>query len=163
MDVALMDNKTVTQVWRNSSKEIILGTGFSPKGMGTLQEFEASESVTVGMILKAGKLILPESSELSAESLTRRQLLIGLLRRGFITADEAMADPMVLPAILQFAFSQIGDPAKQAEAMIEWRSAGSFEKSHPLFMTVLAAREQATGKAFDAKAVDAFFAEYSQI
>lgn len=162
MDVALVENKTVTQVWRNSSKKEILATGFSPKGMGILHEFDEADGVVCGMVYKDKNLTLPEVKTSAVESLTRVQLLRGLLRRGYITPEEAMNDPMEVPAFIQQAFSG-ADPVTQAEGIVQWRSAPTIGKGDTLFAAVLPALGKQRGKPFGAKEVDEFFSEFGKL
>lgn len=162
MDVALVENKTVTQVWRNSSKKEILATGFSPKGMGTLREFEPADEVVCGMIVKGGMVELPPAQAPYVDTLTRAQLLRGLLRRGYITAEEAVNDPMEIPAFIQQAFSA-ADPVTRAEGIVQWRSAPTIEKGDTLFAAVLPALGKVRGQPFGAKEVDEFFSEFGKL
>lgn len=67
--------------------------------------------------------------------LTRRQLLLGLMLDGFITADEALAAAQTgaVPAAIQATFdAKITDVIDRARAVVTWATARDILRTDPL-------------------------------
>lgn len=75
-------------------------------------------------------------------SLTRAQLLLGLLSANLITADEAIAAAQTgaVPAFIVSHFEAMQDPDRTA-AYVKWASSPAFHRADPLLL----AMAQATG------------------
>lgn len=92
--------------------------------------FEAAKDI-------AAPYIAPPPEPVVLPPLTRRQLLLGLLAIGITGAD------------VEAQIGLIEDPQERAAAMIEWQSAGLYNRDHPLVADLALAFDLPEGQVDD--------------
>ena len=100
--------------------------------------------VVKGMLDGGGYVIAPYAPPVPPvpQSVTRRQMLIGLVQAGYITAAEgiAAAQTVVVPAAVQAVFNTLPDQAAKDAATITWASMSECLRSNSLVAALAAAQ-----------------------
>jgi hypothetical protein len=110
-----------------------------------IRDYVAANSVAIAAYVAPPPPVPPVPS-----NVTRRQMLIGLQRAGFITANEMKlaAKTGTLPAAVQTVFNQLPTQTERDEAEATWASMSQCERSSPL-VAALAASQGLTSSQVD--------------
>jgi len=107
----------------------------------------------------AGSLIrIGQTGMRATMTLSRRQLLIGMVSERLISRAEAMAPPHTPPAAIEVMFSRLPEP-QQTAARITWATFSEARRLDPLVPMIA----KVAPVAMDDAAIDQFFTTYATL
>lgn len=120
---------------------------YSPYVGGTFSGYKLvpryiENSNTTSITVSSGQVLVKRPFEVyTPNEISRRQMILGLLKEGFITSQEAVAAAQVgaIPAAVQTAFNNL-TPADQVTATIAWASANVIRLNDPFVKLVISAQ-----------------------